>query len=395
LWCAAMPVLGNPLLVNDRGEGLRGDAVDFSCIGAHTVGRVLIMDKLLAEHATDAAWERSGPWRALPRDVANRWRDRSWARERVDHVLAFVPVQCQSAARSCLHGDAWPFVPHAQFHVVGAEYLQVVDATLHQHLFWPQATTRTPPVLVPMLTVRRASALLMKPVASSRAQRWQGYLAEATGVVPAELPRDMIPRLYGLFAKLWKLGWHNERKVVFWRMCVNGLPFASRFNTGKSCVCAATAADNPGRLHHFWHCEAAQAVIGELQRGLQCSNIALERRHVWLMEVPTEVDERYGSNAAVRQLWRVVCLAAMNAMWQYACHVMAATPAMRDALRQQVGDSGVGGRFAVTHFRGLLEEFARVGRPPKAWHRLLPADAPFFRYSSDHVLQVVRMPQAG
>jgi hypothetical protein len=34
------------------------------------------------------------------------------------------------------------------------------------------------------------------------------------------------------------------------------------------------------------------------------------------------------------------------------------------------------------------------GASAKAWHRLLPADAPFFRYSSDRELQVVNMPQA-
>jgi exonuclease III len=393
-WCASMPIMGNPLLVNAGGEGLQGDALDFACIGAHTLGRVLIMDKLLAEHGTDSAWEHCGPWRALAYDQAPRWRDRCWVRERVDHVLAFVPAQWQTAARSCLHNDTWPYMPHACIHVVGAEYLQVANAILHHHLFWPQPTTRTPPVPMPMLGVRQASTLLMQPVAAARAERWRGYLAEAMGIVPAELPGDMIPCLYGLFAKLWKLGWHNERKVVFWRMCVNGLPFASRFNTGKSCVCSAAAADNPGRLHHFWHCEAAQAVIGELQRGLQCSNIALERRHVWLMEVPAEVDERYGNSAVVRQLWRVVCLSALNAMWHYTCHVMAASPAVRDALQQQAEGSGVGSHIAVAHFRGLLEEFARVGRPPKAWHRLLPADAPFFRYSSDRELQVVNMPQA-
>jgi hypothetical protein len=233
--------------------------------------------------------------------------------------------------------------------------------------------------------------MLMQPVVARRLDRWHDFLVETFDAGGhADIDRAVVARLYSLFRKLWKLGWHNERKVIFWRLCVNGLPFSSRFNTGKPCVCSAAHAANPGRLHHFWHCEAAQAVIGELRRGLQCSNSALERRHVWLMEVPAEVDQRYNNSVAVRQLWRVVCLAALNAMWHYTCHVMNATQETRDAWQREGGHMA-GGQIAVTKFREMLEEFVRVGSPPKAWQRVLPPNAPFFKYSEDHTLQVVPM----
>jgi hypothetical protein len=61
----------------------------------------------------------------------------------------------------------------------------------------------------------------------------------------AELDRALVPQLQRLLGKLRKLGWRNERKVIFWRLRVNGLPFSSRFNIGTSHVCNAVGADNP------------------------------------------------------------------------------------------------------------------------------------------------------
>ena len=67
---------------------------------------------------------------------------------------------------------------------------------------------------------------------------------------------------------------------------------------------------------------------------------------------------------------------------------------MISRLSNAAGNSGVGVHIAVTHFREMLEEFARVGRPPKAWRRLLPPVAPFFKYTGDHEMQVVSVPLA-
>ena len=133
--------------------------------------------------------------------------------------------------------------------------------------------------------------------------------------------------------------------VVFDGLCVNGSPFASRFNTGKSCACRSVGANNPDCLHHVWYCVTAQAVIGELQRGLLFSrSYPGARPCVVNAEVPVEVDEPCTSNRALRQLWKVVCLAALYR--NVALHMPRDgrhPEPVQDALQQEAGSSGVGG----------------------------------------------------
>jgi hypothetical protein len=333
-----MPLVGNSFLVNAAGEQLQGIG-DMLAIGAHTVGRALTLHKLLIEHDTDSAWDH-GPWRALKFPDSNHWRDRSVALARVNQVLSYVPLPWQQAALTCLQLDKWPFISHHSIHSVGDEFEQAA-ATLRDLLGWPHARTPNSVMPVQMLTVSHACAMLMRPIEERRVARWKEFLAEVYGQHGMSADGDVVrvSQLLKLFKHLWKLGWHNQRKVVFWRLCVNGLPFSDRFHTGKSCVCTNNGADCPGRLHHFWHCDAAQAVIGEMQRGMQCST-ALQRRHVWLMEVPEEVEERFNNSDAVRQAWRVVCLAAVEAMWQTSCHVMMVAPADSARHRARLQEGG-------------------------------------------------------
>jgi hypothetical protein len=184
------------------------------------------------------------------------------------------------------------------------------------------------------------------------------------------------------------MGWHNDRKALYWRLLVNGLPFSSRFNRGVPCVCDGHDAHNPGRLHHFWDCPAAQPVVALMAR--ECGGDmpdALTRPHVWLMIVPSSLRARYGSQPWLQLLWRVVCLAALNAMWFAAQSILNAAPA--GASTGDAGDpNAMLSARALLHFRVLLEEFVRVGRPPGAWARLLPRDAPFFTVDHCGDLQV-------
>jgi hypothetical protein len=327
------------------------------------------------------------PWVTLGRHLlACVWGATPW------HVMLPLHAPGQAPAASAHYGGGMARLPPPLQHIIHALQQLPTPILSDEQLVWSHATLPSHAIPVSMLTVRHASTILMQPVVERRMQRWLDFLVEACDVGSrAQVAPAVVSRLNCLFKKLWKLGWHNERKVIFWRLSVNGLPFSSRFHTGKSCVCSAVGAANPDRLHHFWHCEAAQAVIGEMQRGLLLSgNVSLERRHVWLMEVPAEVEQRYNSSVAVRQLWRIVCLAALNAMWQYAGRAMNATQSVRDAWRE-AGGHGEGGLIAVTSFRGMLEEFARVGSPPTSWEHALPVDAPFFRFSADHTLHVIPM----
>ncbi len=171
---------------------------------------------------------------------------------------------------------------------------------------------------------------------------------------------------------------------------MNGLPFSSRFpNLDTACPCHAAAHDRPDRMHHFWHCPAAQAVFAWLQQQLGLS-AALHRHHVWLMILPPEFAARVGSSTEIKQVWRVVCLAALNALWQTAGLVRNMQVQDRQALQQQDGGApGFLGRQALVRLQSLLHDFALLGSPPATWRAALPPNMPFFRFTSaDAGLQV-------
>lgn len=71
----------------------------------------------------------------------------------------------------------------------------------------------------------------------------------------------------------------------------------------------------PGRVHHFWDCPVAVAVVDSVLTALPaawCTRVAgrppLTMRHVWLMQRPA------GPKKLHSGVWRVVCLAALTAM---------------------------------------------------------------------------------
>jgi hypothetical protein len=305
----------------------------------------------------------------------------------LNRVLQCVPV-------------AWVQLAHAGANLddaASAPLIHHVALTLMQSLAWPalqmgsagtqQADGGQCPAraLLPDLSVRLATALLLHPVRAERHMRWALFVAEAEGApsaddgdaAPPPLSSVQLACMHGLLKHVWRLGWHNDRKELFWRLLVNGLPFSSRFDLGVTCACGGLGAHNPGRVHHFWGCGAAQAVLRIIARECGCSSASpLLRRHVWLMLPPPTLTARFGQHLWVRQLWRVVCLAALNAMW-----TVAQSPAARAAPAAQAGADGAAtlSRMATLRFRLLLDEFAMVGKPPRTWERVLPADAPFFR----------------
>ena len=171
---------------------------------------------------------------------------------------------------------------------------------------------------------------------------------------------------------------------------MNGLPFASRFNLDAPCVCHTAAHDRPGRMHHFWRCPAAQAVRTWLQQQLDTPT-PVERHHIWLMILPPELAMCFGSGVCIKQVWRVVCLAALNALWQTAGVVRNMQVQDRESLQQQEGGvDGFLGRQAVVRLQALLHDFATLGSPPATWRAELPPNLPFFRFTSDDAgLQVV------
>ena len=80
---------------------------------------------------------------------------------------------------------------------------------------------------------------------------------------------------------------------------------------------AAQLLRQPGRRHHFWECPVAQAVVGIMQQQLVgWMPGALQPHHVLCMRCPEPVPSAGGAPgpAVHKGVWRVVCLAAINAM---------------------------------------------------------------------------------
>jgi hypothetical protein len=133
-----------------------------------------------------------------------------------------------------------------------------------------------------------------------------------------------------LLAVLWRcVKWYDNRKVIYWQMVVDGLPTSSRHATGRSCYCTTEGHQCLERKHHFWHCPVAAAVVAEVCRNLGGAQLTLE--HVWLMKLPEQMlpsesvvpgTVRSGVRRALRGVWMVVCLAALQATWVTAKKIM-------------------------------------------------------------------------
>lgn len=263
---------------------------------------------------------------------------------------------------------------------------------------------------------------------------------------------DAAP-VVGAMRALWRLRWDNGYKEVYWRLALDGLATAARMHMpSESCLCGHLC---PGRLHHFWQCPVAVAVVREVLAGLPpawCTRPvggppALACSHVWLMTPPR------GRRRVCAGVWRVVCLAALVAMdegrratngWRLALRVEgerradAAAPApvpagqqrvtdlwrrrqgplgpapltldqqaavaAREERRQRRGDADRERRLhvaqlrAVGRFYALLADFVAVGAAPPEWgaspgtEGRLPDDHPFVRPRAGGGLQLVPPP---
>jgi hypothetical protein len=177
------------------------------------------------------------------------------------------------------------------------------------------------PVPLKHLTVKVATQLQLGPLAAERRSSVLDFVAEfaapaARRDVPACEP--WAERVFAAMRQLWSLQWDNHFKEVYWRLVHNGLPTAARMHQARPCgVCQqqpVLAAAEPliGRLHHFWECPVAQAVVAAVQRQLPpawCSE-PLTAHHVLCMHPPAG-----GAGTTLHAgVWRVVCLAAVCAM---------------------------------------------------------------------------------
>lgn len=361
LWCSTAPLMGNPWLRNDHGCVLgREMEAQMLLFGCSTVGGLVHFMKCVAT-CTSQEWQRC-QWGMVPRHLAL---------PHLQRLLEYVPAAWIAAA-----SDQQPH-----------DFSQVSNAvvqTLFDRLGWwvhePGATVPTS-VKVADLTVRTAYRLLIQPTVDLRVSRWKDFIAEATGVHVSCVSDSEVGALQGLLGTVWRrVKWGNAQKVLFWRTCVNGLPTSITRNTGRSCYCQQAGHACPGRKHHLWDCAAAQAVVSELCRCLGVQQLPC--RNVWLMELPPEMvpqplgEDARGVRRVLREVWLVVCLAALHAMWTTAKKVM--KPEIRERLAAQPrGLHAVVADAARVHLWALLHDFVRSSSMPGSWRRLLPANTPF------------------
>jgi hypothetical protein len=122
----------------------------------------------------------------------------------------------------------------------------------------------------------------------------------------------------------------------------------------------------------------------------------LDRQQLWLMQPPTQlirfadgVVAPASARKALREVWCVVCLAALHAMWHTAGRVMIES----SRTRLESGDRDIEDvmrDIAVAHFWDALWEFARSTQTPEAWRGSLPHTSPFLYFSPESTDLLVR-----
>ena len=176
------------------------------------------------------------------------------------------------------------------------------------------------------LSVKAATRRQLRPLFDQQAEARGVYVLDALVAVGAPSPGDKAVQRArrGLdmgMRELWKIRWERRWLEALWRLAVNGVPGAGGHDIDQNgpCPCGWEGPVLEGvelrcrewRHHHFWGCPVAKAVVEQVQRGLpqlpqQQPQPALRRDQVWVLRAPA------GVQACV---WRVVCVAVLDAMW--------------------------------------------------------------------------------
>ncbi|GFR43104.1 hypothetical protein Agub_g3953, partial [Astrephomene gubernaculifera] len=220
------------------------------------------------------------------------------------------------------------------------------------------------------LSVRMATVLQLGGVFEERAVLHAAFIREALGL-PAtqQLPEGVLDGLRDSFQRLWSIRWENGFKEAFWRLSIDGVPLLGNSHMSRArpecCGCGSVVLGVSPRLHFFWACPVARAVVEQLEVTL---GIAVPRAALWLALPPSGVQQC---------VWDVVVLAALSAMEEG-----------RRLLRARVRESGSAGVVpglaavvalsAVSWFWGQLRGFACLGVPRRGWAGVGPSH-PFLR----------------
>ena len=192
-----------------------------------------------------------------------------------------------------------------------------VECMLVRRLGWQRGARRVPLV---GLTVRTATALQLGPLRAERRRYVDSFVQEVggpAGQASEGARRVWVNTVFAALRQLWKVRWDNHFKEVYWRLVLNGLATSARLHVAQPCgVCGLAPGPHGqlhGRLHHFWECPVARAVVAAVQQQLPpawCVSPLLPH-HVLFMHRPAGASP---ATTVHRGVWRVVCLAAVNAM---------------------------------------------------------------------------------
>lgn len=370
-WCGHAPLWCNPFLVVPPAPAPGAAAVAAGLLPSHGLeGEFADLAQMstltTVQHALTALQEvqKPQPYNAYLQQVWPFWlqrdprfRDRQYAEDRLQELVDAIPLQWRLAATSGAP-PAGAGLPSPA---------QVWTDQLLPRLGWPHPTVRGRLLRLSDLTVKVTTGLQLQPILAAREVKHQAFLALACQGLPPPLMAD-TSELFKLFKRLWRLPWDNQRKELFWRLSLDGLPTAARMHLlGEPCACGALA---PCRRHHFWDCAVAQAVLTELHRGLAGYVVGgpqLRPDHVWLARVP--------SQQLHAGLWLVISQAALLAM-DKGRRLLTALQQAEQPLPCPA-QLLIAQKVAAAAFWDMLADFVGLALCPAAWLIEVPSQHPF------------------
>lgn len=192
---------------------------------------------------------------------------------------------------------------------------------------------------------------------------------------PGGVAEDLVTELQintqrTLMQELWRrVKWHDQHKQVYWRFVLNGLVTPDRFPNllarGGACFCSGVGHQRPCRSHLYWNCHVAQSLLDVL---CSCLGVdALDRRQLWLMEMPVQMlppgfaslqpCQQARMQKVLQAVWRVVCLAALEAMGRLANKIVFGR---HELVANPRGAPVVCADLVVVTFWDLLADFSHV-----------------------------------
>ena len=235
----------------------------------------------------------------------------------INALIAQLPRPWVGAVLNALNGGRVPDVSWRSATLPDASVLpsaaeQIVESMLVSRLGW-MGLPSGKPVLLTKLTVKQATSLQLGPLRAARREKHVRFVCGAVGGSMPLVVDAGLKLLYTAFKQCWKLRWDNAFKEVYWRLTLDGLPTAARMHMQSyTCLCGDQC---PTCAHHFWLCPIACAVVDTIEAELQppwCrrtpGSTSVQRQHIWLMHPPQ------GDSKIHHGVWRIVCLAAINAM---------------------------------------------------------------------------------